>query len=160
MKVGYTITWENQSFTTANGDYDFCEITPADEGPLEVVGYDITVFETGDAQEEFLRCQWLSDNTTTGNGTSTTPRPVDSQVVHAVPPTCETVASTPASAGTSIAIHSFGLPARGGTNGPIWYPDGFGIRINQADTMLCLRLLAAGADDVVSSGTIWFAVGG
>lgn len=148
------VSFENQSFTTANGDYDFCELTPVDDRPIEVIGFEIVCFEVGDAQEEFLRVQWFSDNATSGNGTATTVRPVNSR--DATPGfTAETVASTPASTGTAIGLNVHGIAARGGTNGPVWYPEGCGPRIDQGDTMLCLRMLSTLADDAVFSGTFY-----
>lgn len=155
LGVEYYVTWENGSFTNALGDYDFVELTPADEGGIQVVGIDIEIFETGDSQEEFLRAQWFSDNATSGNGASTTPRPVNPAVVHANVFTAETVASTPASTGSAIGLQIVNLASRGGTNGPVWYPEGFGPIVTQADTMLCLRLLSAVADDIVASGTVY-----
>lgn len=152
--AGYYVTFENAAVTAANADYDFVEITPADEGGIEIVGFELICFEAGDAQEEFLRVQWFSDNATSGNGSAATPRPVNPLVTSTAVFTAETVASTPASTGTAIGLPVHGVPTRGGT-GPIWYPDGFGPRINQADTMLCLRLLAALADDAVFSGCFY-----
>lgn len=159
MPVPYYIPVENASVTNANGDYDLLEITPADEGPIEIVGFEIVSFELGDAQDEWFRIQWFTDNATSGNGTATTVRPVDQAVTHAAAPTAETIASTPASTGTAIPGPVHSISARGGTNGPIWFPAGFGIKANQADTMLCMRLLAAVADDIVLSGTWWLNVG-
>lgn len=151
----YYVTWENQSITNANGDYDLCELTPADEGGIEVIGFEIVSFEVGDAQEEFFRLQWFSDNATTGNGTSTTIRPRNPLVTHGAPFTAETVASSPATSGTAIGLCVHSVAARGGTNGPIWFPDGVGPVVSQSDVMLCLRLLAAVADDITCSGTIY-----
>jgi hypothetical protein len=157
MQVPYYLTFENFSVAAASGDHDLCEITPADEGPVEIIGVELVGFDT-DA-DEYLRVQWFSDNATTGNGTATTPRPQDPFVVHTQVPTCETGASTPASTGTAIGLNIVSTNAKGGTNGPIWYPANTGPRISQSDTMLCLRLLAAVADDVTFSGTIYLLVG-
>lgn len=159
MPVPYYIPVENASITNANGDYDLLELTLVDEGPIEIVGFEIVSFELGDAQDEWFRIQWFTDNTTTGNGTATTVRPVDQLVTHANPPTAETIASAPATGGTAIPgpIHS--VSARGGTNGPIWFPSGFGPKANQADTLLVMRLLAAVTDDIAFSGTWYLNVG-
>lgn len=151
--VIYYVTFENQAFTTANGDYDFFELTPVDEGAFEVVGFELVCFELGDAQEEFLRVAWFSDNATSGNGTSATPRPQNPFVSHSQVFTAETVASTPASTGTAISLPIHSIPARGGRD--FWYPDGCGPRISQSDTMLCLRMLSTLADDAVFSGTVY-----
>jgi hypothetical protein len=149
----YYVTFENQSFTNANGDYDFVELTPADEGGIEIVGFELQCFET-DA-EEYLRVQWFSDNATSGNGSAATPRPQNPLVTSTAVFAAETVASTPASTGTAIGLPTHYVAAKGGTQGPIWYPDGCGPRVTQSDTMLCLRLAAAVADDAVFSGTFY-----
>ena len=157
MPVGcpYTLSFDSSSFATSSGDYDFWEITPADDAPIEIVGFHLAVLsEIGDTQEEFLRVGWFSENATTGNGTSTTPRPVNSRVTHASPPTCEVVASSPASAGTAIQLEVMSIPARGGDR--IWYPDQTGFVVAQSDTMLCLRLISALTDDASIAGTCWF----
>lgn len=149
----YTVSFAPTSFTNANGDYDICELTPADDQPIEVIGWVIAVVsEIGDAQEEFLQVSWASDNATSGNGTSTTPRPTNSRFA-AAGFTAETVGSTVASTGSAITIENFTIPARGGDR--VWYPDGCGPRIDQGDTMLCMRLGTALTDDATVAGTIW-----
>lgn len=147
-----TIAIPSSTIAAASGDYDLVELTPADDRPIEVVGYVLGITsELGDAQEEFLSLSWVSDNTTSGNGTAATPRPVDSR--DSVGFTAETIATTPASAGTAVTLANMPLPARGGDL--VWYPDRCGPRIDQGDTMLCLRLNVAVTDDLTLFGTVW-----
>lgn len=155
----YTVRFAATTIANASGDYDIYELTPVDDGPIQVIGYDITIYsELGDSQEEFLQMAWVTDNATSGNGTSSTPLPVNPRTAAANVFTAETIATTPASTGTAVTPIYFGIPARGGTPGPIWYPDGCGPRVDQADVMLCMRLLVAVTDDVTMSGTIWVEV--
>lgn len=151
----YTVSFAATTIANASGDYDLFELVPADDIPIEVMGFSVFIYsELGDAQEEFLQCQWISDNTTTGNGTATTPRPVSSRMAAATF-TAETVATTPATSGTAIPIEPFALPSRGGDR--VWYPDGLGPRVDQADTLLCMRLNVAVTDDLTMSGCVWVA---
>ena len=94
----------------------------------------------------------MSDNATSGNGTSTTPRPMDPRDA-AAGFTAETVGSTPASTGTEIFLHQDGFNSRAGLQ-IIWPPD---MRpcVDQADTMICVRLETAVADDTAFAGTVY-----
>jgi hypothetical protein len=147
-----TVTIPSGTIANASGDYDLVELVPATNRPIEIVGFVIAITsELGDAQEEFLAMSWVSDNTTSGNGSAATPRPVDSR--DSVGFTAETVASTPASAGTPITIELFSVPSRGGDR--VWYPDRCGPRIDAGDTALYLRLNVAVVDDLTLFGTVW-----
>lgn len=151
----YTVSFSATTIANASGDYDLFELTPVDDIPIEVVGYSISVYsELGDAQEEFLQCQWVSDNTTTGGGTAATPRPTNPRMT-AAGFTAETVATAPATGGTTIMVEPLVIPSRGGDR--VWYPEGCGPRVDQADTMLCLRLNVAVVDDLTMSGCVWVA---
>lgn len=149
----YSVSFQSASFTTANGDYDFFEITPADDKPIELVGLFLSVkTEVGDAQEEMLDILIVSDNTSSGNGSATTPRPTDSSD-GAASFTAETVASTPASSGTAIPLHADNFNVRTGLQ--VWWPPEARIKIGQGDVMLCVRLSTALADDATISGTAY-----
>jgi hypothetical protein len=151
MRGTYTVAFDRDSFTNANGDYDFFELTPADDRPIELVGLILAVkTEVGDAQDEMIDYTIVSDNATTGNGTSTTPRPIDSRDV-AAGFTAEVVASTPASTGTALILLADTFNVRSGLQ--LWLPQDARFKIDQADTMLCVRLDTALADDATLSGT-------
>lgn len=149
----YTVSFDQQSVAAASGDYDFFELTPADDRPIEIVAIWITCkSELGDAQEEQVAWSVVTDNTTSGNGTSTTPRPLDSRDQTASF-TAETVASTPASAGTAVTVIADCFNIRGGLHEV--FPEIMRPKIDQGDTMMCIRLLTALADDATFSGTVW-----
>lgn len=149
----YTVRFRGSSFTAANGDYDFFELTPADDRPIELCGLLIsTKTEIKEAEEEQIDWGVVTDNTTTGNGTSTTPNPCDPRDA-AAGFTAETVASTPASTGTAVELISDDFNIRNGLQ--LWLPPGYRPRVDQADTMMCVRLFTALADDATLSGTVW-----
>jgi len=153
----YTVPFRNSSFTTANGDYDFFELTPADDRPIRLVGLFIGVkSEVGDAQEEMIDYSIVTDNATSGNGSAVTPKPVDPRDA-AAGFTAEAVASTPASTGTAVEVHADTFNVRSGLQ--LWWPEingqSTGPKVDQADTMLCVRLGTALADDATISGTAY-----
>lgn len=148
----YTVSFDQQLFTTANADYDFYEFDAAAEKPIEIVALRIdNKSEVGDAQEEMVAFSIVRGNTTTGNGTSTTPRPLDPSD-GAASFTAETVASTPASAGTAINLVVGTFNIRAGLYEI--YPELMRPKTAGAD-LLCVRLLTALADDATLSGTCW-----
>jgi hypothetical protein len=149
----YTVVFDQQTIAAASGDYDLFEITPADDRPIEIVAVWITCkSELGDAQEEQIAWSIVTDNATSGNGTSTTPRPLDPRA-GAASFTAEVVASTPASTGTPIATVADCFNVRVGLHEIL--PDAMRPRADQADTMLCVRMLTALTDDAVFSGTLF-----
>lgn len=149
----YTVSFTEQSFTTANADYDFFEITPADDTPIEIVAVSIdNKSEIGDAQAEMISYAIGRGNTTSGNGTSTTPRPLD-PVDGAATFTAETVASTPASSGTFVPLVYGTFHVASGLDK--LFPEIMRPKASQANTTLVVRLLTALADDATFSGTIW-----
>lgn len=149
----YSVSFAASSFTTANGDYDFFELTPVDDRPIEVVAIFIgNKSEVGDAQEEFVEWSIVTDNATTGNGTATTPRPMDPRDV-AAGFTAETVASTTATTGTEIFVHQDTFNIRTGLQ--VIFPPEMRPKVDQADTMLCIRMEQGLADDASIAGTVY-----
>lgn len=151
----YTVPFARQSFTNANGDYDFFELTPADDKPIEIQAVFIGVkTEVGDAQAEMIDYSIVTDNATSGNGTATTPRPVDSGEGDVDASfTAEVVASTPASTGTAVVVHNDTFNVQAGLQ--LVFPPDMRPVVRQGDTMLCVRLDTALADDATISGTVY-----
>ena len=153
MRGVYTVSFENAAFTTANGDYDFFELTPAANKPLEVLALFIgNVTELGDAQEEQVRWSVVRGHATSGNGTSTTPVATDGND-GAASFTAETVSSTIASAGTAVSVHRDTFNIRTGLQ--VILPPELRWRVSAADTTLVVRMLSTLADDANLSGTIY-----
>lgn len=152
MRGVYTVAFDQQAFTSALGDYDFFEIIPAANKPLEIVAISIgNKSEVGDAQDEMVAYSIVRGNTTTGNGSSTTPGLTDSDDP-AASFTAKTVSSTPAvTAGVLLLADTFNI--RAGLN--LVFPELMRFRVSAADTRMCVRLTTALADDAVFSGTLW-----
>lgn len=149
----YTVVFDQQTVAAASGDYDFWELTPADDKPIEIVAITLgNKSELGDAQEEMVAYSVVRGNTTTGNGTSTTPRPLDPSD-GAASFTAKVVSSTPASAGTAVTSIADTFNIRAGLNAI--YPEAMRPKASQADGTMCVRLLTALADDATFSGTIY-----
>lgn len=152
MPRTYTVEFEAQTIATASGDYDLFELDAATDLPIEVVAIELgQSSELGDAQEEQLRLRVIRGHTTTGNGTSTTPRPV-SPADAAASFTAKTVGATIASAGTAVNLLSTTMNVRAGYQ---WGPVPFGMGIfTSGSSLLVVRLMAAVADDLTMSGSV------
>jgi hypothetical protein len=148
----YTVSFDQQTIANASGDYDFFELDAAAEKPIEIVALKLdNKSEIADAQEEMLAYSIVRGNTTTGNGTSTTPRALDPSD-GAAAFTAEVIATTPASAGTALTLVAGCFNVRAGLYEI--YPPEMRPKTAGAD-LLCVRLLTAVTDDVTMSGTVW-----
>lgn len=149
----YTVVFENVSVAAAQ---DFFEITPADDKPVELIGLFIDQTgnsDVGDAQEEFLRYSVVRGHATSGSGGSApTPRPMD-RSGPAAGFTAEANNTTIASAGTGVTLHNGGFNVRAGL--AIWWPPEAYPEASQGDTTMVVRLLAAPADAITLSGTLY-----
>lgn len=152
MRGVYSVSFTEQTIAAASADHDFFEVDAAAEKPIEIVALFIgNKSEIGDAMEEMVSFSIVRGNTTTGNGTSTTPRPLDPSD-GAASFTAETVSTTPASAGTAVNLHVDTFNIRVGCQ--IYFPEEIRAKTAAAD-LLCVRLLTALADDAVLSGTLY-----
>lgn len=150
----YTVEFEAQTLATASGDVDLFELDAAAEKPIELVGLFLAVTSevaTNVGEDEFARLRVIRGHTTTGNGTSTTPRPID-PADGAAAFAAEVLGATIASAGTAVNLHSDAWNVRTGYQ--FWWPEGCGPRTSGAD-LLVVRHMAALADDVTISGTAY-----
>jgi len=152
----YTVIFENVTVSAAQ---DFFEITPADDKPIQIRGWEIDnvggTADAGDAQEELLRLLLRRGHATSGSGGSApTPVPVVSSD-SASGFTAEVNNTTIASTGTTKDIWAGGVNVR--VPGPFFLPPELCPVISQADVTIVLRLLAAPADAISLSGTLWVA---
>lgn len=148
----YTVSFDQQTIAAASGDYDFFELAAATDKPIEIVALKLAnKSEVGDAQEEMVAYAIVRGNTTSGDGTATTPRPLDPNA-GAASFSAETVGATPASAGSPITLVADTFNIRAGLTEV--FPEV--MRPKTAGTaLLCVRLLTALVDDAVMSGTVW-----
>ena len=154
----YTVNFENVSVTASQ---DLFELTPADDKPVEIVGLFLTQTgnsDVGDAAEEMLRFSIIRGHATGGSGgTAPTPRPVkrtDAAAGFASEVNNTTIAST----GTAVTLHADAFNVRAGYMN--WWPPGTEPEASQGDTTIVVRLLAAPADAITLSGTLYVVEGG
>lgn len=148
----YTVTFDQQTIAASSGDYDLFELTAASNKPIEVVALKLdNKSEVGDSAEEMVAWAIVRGNTTTGNGSSTTPRPLDPSD-GAASFTAETVGSTPASSGTAVNLVVGCFNVRAGLYEV--YPEAMRPKTAGTD-LLCVRLMTALVDDATLSGTVW-----
>lgn len=149
----YTVSFSEQTIAAASGDYDLFELDAAADKPIELVAMVLgNKSEVGDAQDEMLSINVVRGNTTSGNGTATTPRPLD-PLDPAATFAAETVGSTPASAGTAVTVLADTFNVRAGLQ---WImPEIMRPKTIDGGGLLCVRLTSAAADDLTLSGTAW-----
>jgi hypothetical protein len=149
----YTVNFAAVSLAAAQ---DLFEITPADDKPIEIVGLFLSqtgVADVGDAAEEMLRVQIIRGYTSSGSGGSApTPVPVKRNDV-AAGFTAEVNNTTVATTGTAVIIHADAFNVRAGYAN--WWPDGTEPSAAQGDTTIVVRLVAAPADAITVSGTLY-----
>jgi hypothetical protein len=150
----YTVEFSNTTIAAASGDYDLFSLDAAAEKPVELIGITLEqLTELGDVAEEQLRIRVIRGHTTASSGgAAPTARPV-SAIDTAAGFTARTNDSTIASAGTAVNLMSRGWNVRGPFEW--WAPyQGGGFWTSGAE-LLVVRLMAAVADDMNMSGTIW-----
>jgi hypothetical protein len=152
----YTVSFA-ATVTNAGGDTDLLEILPAAEKPVKLRGFSLAqTSEVGDTAEEGLRISVirLPATVTGGNGTATTPRPMDSANA-AAGATCETNGTTVATtSGTAITLAEYGWNIR---NSPyeVWYPDdSFAPKAKNGEALV-VRQQTTAADDYSAAMTFW-----
>lgn len=132
---------------------DLIELTPADDKPIAIHGFEI--FQTtdlGDAQEEIIGLLWVRGHATSGSGGLTpTPRPANPSDA-ASGFTAETVNTTQASAGTGVNLPRHGWNVRVACE-KVYTPE-TRPQASQGNTTLVLRMAAAPADSLTISGYV------
>jgi len=153
MRV-YTVEFENITIAAASGDIDFFEITPGDDHPCKIIAMTLDqISDVGDAAEEMIRFRVIRGHTTSGSGGATaTPRPLNRSAVAATF-TAETNNTTVASVGTVHNLHSGAFNIRVGL--PLILTPEMYWEVSQTDVTMVVRLMAAVADDVTMSGTLY-----
>jgi hypothetical protein len=150
----YTVPIAATTVTAASGDVDWWEISPADDKPVELLGFVANITsELGDAADEWVPFQVLRGHTTSGSGGSApTPTPLNPADA-AAGFTAEVLNTTIASAGTAVICHADAVNVRSGE--VYWWPDKCGPQASQANTTILIRQMAAVTDDVTFTGTLY-----
>lgn len=146
----YTIDLAETAITVAA---DLIELTPADDKPIAVLGFELyQVTDLGDAAEEIIGVEWVRGNATSGSGGATpTPRPVNPSAA-AAGFTAETMNTTQASTGTPVILQHHGWNIRIPT--PVTYTPEEYPQASQGNTLLCLRMMGAPADSITIGGYV------
>lgn len=149
----YSVSFENVAVTASQ---DFFEISPADDHPVVLLGMNIDQFtDVGDAAEEMLRYKIIRGHATSGSGGSApTPRPMDPGDA-AASFAAEVNNTTIASTGTAIDLMAGAFNIRSGLF--VMFPPELQCMSNQAAGLIVVRLMAAPADSLTMSGTLWVA---
>ncbi len=153
MGAVYTVHLPPTAITVAA---DLIELTPADDRAVVVRGFRVwQITDVGDAQEEILSLAWVRGNTTSGSGGNTgvavTPKNARDAAAGC---TAETANTTAASAGTPLTVYSTGWNVRAPLE-VVFTPEQ-GIRVDQGQTLLVLRMLAAPADSLTIGCSVDF----
>lgn len=149
----YSVSFEAVAVTAAQ---DLFEITPGDDHPVILLGMTIDQSsDVGDAAEEMLRYKVIRGHATGGSGGSApTPRPMDPGDA-AAGFTAEVNNTTIASAGTAVDLAAGAFNIRSGL--AVFWPPELCPMANQGNGTIVVRLMAAPADSLTMSGTLWVA---
>jgi hypothetical protein len=151
MPRPYTVSLSATAYTTA---VDLFELTPADDKPIEIVGFEVfQTTELGDAQDEWLPLQIIRGFTSSGSGGSTpTPIPID-HVDTAAGFTAEAGNTTVATTGSNVTVWNGAFNVRAGIEK--WFPQGFGPQASQTNTTIILRSSGTPADSISIGAVIY-----
>ncbi len=149
----YSVSFEAVAVTAAQ---DLFEITPADDHPVILLGMTVDQSsDVGDAAEEMLRYKVIRGHATSGSGGSApTPRPLDPGDA-AAGFAAEVNNTTIASTGTAVDLVAGAFNIRTGL--AIFWPPELCPMANQGNSTIVVRLMAAPADSLTMSGTLYVA---
>lgn len=151
MSSIYTVEFAKVAVTA---EQDLFELTPADDKPLEVIGFFCgQSSDYGDAQAEILPFKVSRGWTESGSGGSApTPVPTDPNSA-AAGFAAEVNNTTLAKTGTEFILHADTFNVMAGEK--LFLPEGCGWKCSQGQTRLTVRLTAAPADSLTMSGTLY-----
>lgn len=146
----YAVPFAAVAITAAQ---DLVEISPADDKPVELIGWHIgQTSDAGDAQDELLQITVIRGHTTSGSGgSSVTPAPLNPGDA-AASFTAEINNTTIASSGTAVTLFASAWNVRAGSD--VWLPEEVRPRASQANTTLVVRM-SAPADSITANGVFW-----
>lgn len=149
----YSVAFED---VTVSAGQDLMELAPASNKPIELLGICLSQnTDVGDAADEMLRIKVIRGHTSSGTGGSSyTPVPVGSTANAAAGCAAEINNTTIASGGTTKDLFAHAFNIRAGMEH--YFPPECRPGASAGDTTLVIRLMAAPADAVDMSGTIFF----
>jgi hypothetical protein len=148
----YTVSFAAVAVTAA---VDIFELTPAANKPIQILGIEWgQTSDVGDAAAESLPYKVIRGHTTGGSGgAAPTPRPLSGSTTTAAGFAAETNNTTPASAGTPVDLHAGAINVQLGLDK--WLPEGLEWSASAIETTVVVRLGAAPADSLTTSGTLY-----
>lgn len=148
----YAVSFEG---TAVTAQVDFFELAPADDKPVRLLGLMLSQSsDVADAAEEILRIKVIRGHATSGSGGSApTPTPVNANDA-AAGATAETLNTTIASTGTAVDLLADCFNIRSGCQ--LWWTPETAPTATQANGTIVVRLMAAPADSLTMSGTLYF----
>lgn len=155
----YTVEFNNITANNADGDFDFFEIDPATEKPVELVSISIgQASEIGDAQEEFIRwavLRFSGGTFTSGGEVSTTPRLTDpfDQAASFAAEAMNSNGTAASSSGTTVRLWSGTFNIRAGLDW-IWVPEDRPKCDGTAQSAMVVRCESTVTDDITFSGKL------
>lgn len=156
MGQTYSVSFENSTYTNADGDRDLFYLAPADDRGIRILGLFIANVgaDVGDAEEEMIRLSVIRGHTTVGSGgAAATPRPMSARYA-AAGATARVNDTTIASSGTTVTLHADGWNIRSPYG--LILPDAMQWRCDQGQTSIVVRAHTTPADDISISGTLYF----
>jgi hypothetical protein len=149
----YTVSFSG-TLANASGDIDLLELLPADDKPVRLEGFVLSqTTEVADAAEEGLRISVmrLPATVTGGNGTGTTPCPVDSADTAAGVAAETNGATVATTSGSAVTYAELGWNVR---NSPFdfWFPEGWEPKAKQGEGIV-VRMQTTAADDITGQFT-------
>jgi len=145
----YAVPFAAVAITAAQ---DLVEISPADDQPVELIGWHGQTTDAGDAQDELLQITVIRGHTSSGSGgSSVTPAPLSPNDA-AAGFAAEINNTTIASGGTTATLFASAWNVRAGSD--VWLPEDVRPRASQANTTLVVRM-SAPADSITTNGVFW-----
>lgn len=142
------------ALTAVTAAVDLFEIQPADDKPVRIVGLVVSQnTDVGDAQDEVLIYNIVRGHTTSGSGGSAGTVTPLKRSDPAAGFTSEVLNTTAASAGTAVTGPRQGFNVRVGE--VFWFPEECQMDAGQGDTTIVVRLMAAPADSITLTGTLY-----
>lgn len=160
MSFVYTVSFSG-TVTSAGGDTDWLELTPGDDYPCRLLGWSLgQTSEVADAAEEGLRFSvlYLPATVTSGNGSSTTGRPLKHNApaaTFAAETNGTTVATT---SGTALTLVDVAWNIRS-SPWEFWFPDRDMCPTVRQAASLVFRQQTTLADDMSAVATFFIEEG-
>jgi hypothetical protein len=151
----FSASFEGAAITNANGDYDYFELSPADDHPVIIHAVYVSFYsEVGDAAEEMIRWGIIRGHTVSGSTPNNSNEVCITDSSFTAYTSAEALNSTIANTGTTQQIHADAFNLRIGL---IYVPTPeMRPMADQGDTTIVVRQFSTLTDDANANGTIYW----